>query len=553
MKKQAWIVLTAVLMVWAVLFAACAPKSAVPEGTPEGSAPGMTTAPTPVPTPTPTPAPTHTPTPTPEAVDPFRVEDDVVDSTEDVVLDFYEFLAQCNAAHKAVTQMNYSKAFYNPFTPDFHDTLNLVSEEEANALLNSKRSAPGTVCTKEEALQDVDLLFRLYRSFFGGYAYFGGEEAFDAAEHKIIAKINAYSGTLTVDALSELILGELDFITDRHMNVGEYLLCEYHGMNVTDYYVKDLYFYEDDAGFYTRINGRKWHLQQVGADSAVAGYLKVTVDGEGRLCYMLLLSVRPDDTRLDSRTIQLSRGERMAEKAIVWTDFSQRPLASVSETLEFTDGIPVLKVDLRENGAEVEEAQQERLRQMGPDLLEQDVLILDANSGCGWQSLFDSVDHSSPEVFLYKLSKTAEYLGRRNMPWARGTYGEYVVNQFEGQWGENGTLVFAVQDKTNYSASEDTISDIRAMENVITLGGSTGGTAGPGSSTGQAMVLPNTGLYVHFGASLSMGAGYTEEGYCIDPDIWVEPTKAADAARRLCKFYGIENRADTSVLAPYGD
>jgi hypothetical protein len=179
-------------------------------------------------------------------------------------------------------------------------------------------------------------------------------------------------------------------------------------------------------------------------------------------------------------------------------------------------------------------------------------VILNLNSGCGWQSLFESIDHQIHELTMFKLSKTAEQLGRWNMPWQEGDYGEYVVRYFNGKWGKNDTLVFAVQDRNNYSASESTISDLLSIENVVLVGGSTGGTAGPSGATNQYMVLPKTGLYVSFGASLIINPGYTEDGYCFDPDIWIDPNDAVDAIYRMCQFYGISNGADSSILTKYG-
>ena len=83
------------------------------------------------------------------------------------------------------------------------------------------------------------------------------------------------------------------------------------------------------------------------------------------------------------------------------------------------------------------------------------------------------------------------------------------------------------------------------------VGGSTGGTAGPSGGTNQQMFLPRTGLPVHFGASLMIDPGYTEDGYCFDPDIWIDPDDAVDAIYRMCQFYGISNTADTAALDKY--
>lgn len=483
--------------------------------------------------------------------DQFSQEDDFVESTNDIIIDLSEFIEKQNAAHKAILDTPFTKEFIQTNAPDFHDTLGLVSKDEATALLTSRERE---LCTKDDALQDIDLLFRVFKSFYGSYYFFGGDEAFDAAEEQIIAEITEGPNKIASYELSAIISRNLYFIKDRHMNIGPDLLCETNKIAWHDYYVKNLYFYEDDVGYYTKIQGRKWYLDAVGTDKEICDYLKVTINENGQLCYMLCLATTVNDPRLVTTEITLARGERKAVMPILWTEFNWRPNDSLTETVSVRDGIPLIESEaaaLRNYQPEEYDIQQQRLREMGEDILSQDVMVLNLNSGCGWQSLFESIDHQICSIELYKLSNIADYLGRWNMPWKEAAIGQYAVRNFQGRWGNNDTLVFAVQDRCNYSAAETTIADIHSIENIILVGGITGGTAGPGGGTNQAMVLPNTGLFVHFGASLMITSGYTEDGHCFEPDIWVNPTDAVDAIYRLCNYYGISNTADLSVLDQY--
>lgn len=486
----------------------------------------------------------------PEVVDPFMVEDNVVDSTNDIVIDIYSFINGRNSEHKGYVDKTYTKEFFETCAPDFYDTLDLVSKEEADALLNSEEKSLSSVCTKEQAIDDVDLLFRVLKSFYGPYYYFGGDETFGAAEENIIEEINNFSHPLTGNSLVDIISKNLYFVEDRHMNIGPDLLCEYNDIAAHDFYVKDLFFYEDDIGFYTKIYDRKWYLDSVGSDNNIGDYLKITIDQNGQLCYMLGLAITRNDDRLNIKGITLLRGENEAFLPITWQEFSSRNNANteISETITINDNIPLIEINFWRGADSEFDKQSERTKKLGKPLLKQDVFIIDANSGCGWQSLFDSINHESNSISLYKLSNTANFLGRWNMPWHEGKLGEYYVRISSGRWGRNDTLVFAVQDKNNFSAAEDTIADIRAIENIILVGGSTGGTAGPSGGTNQYMILPNTGLYIHFGASFMIDSGYNEDTFCFEPDIWVNPTDAVDAIYRLCQFYGIENTADTSIL-----
>lgn len=487
--------------------------------------------------------------------DPFSVDDGLVDSTNDIVIDFYEFLNQKNAEHKAVLDTTYSDKWYKQYTPDFHDTLDLVSEEEAKKLLSSTMRGIDEWCTKDDALKDVGLLFRILKSFYGLYYHFGGEEAFDAAEEQILTEIENKPEEFKIAEFAECIAKNLDFVLDRHFGVGNNNnLCDLNNIAVYDFYVKDLYFYQDDIGYFTRINDRKWYLQQVGTDVNFFDYFQITVDEKGQLCYCLLLCEPETGLHTSIHDITLCRGERAVTLPIVWEMYLQRQTGNIgiSEKISTKDNIPLLSVLFGTPTADTDyDDQAERLRVMGEDFLCQDVFIYDFVSGSGCQSLFDSIDHHNVELSLYRFSNLASDLGRWNMPWDLAERGEYGVRYFKGEWGTNDTLVFTVQDKTNFSSASLSIANIRAIENSLTIGGSTGGTVGPGSATNQGMVLYNTGLFVEFGATLQIVAGYTEDGYCIEPDIWCEPKEAAEAAYRICRFYGIENTADTSTLAQY--
>ena len=500
------------------------------------------------------PAPTQTPTEPP--IDPFTVDDGLVDSTNDIVIDFYEFLDQKNAEHKAVLDTTYSDKWYKQYTPDFHDTLDLVSKEEAEKLLSSRvRSPEAWWCSKDDALKDVELLFRVLKSFYGPYYYFGGEEAFDAAEERILAEIENKPEKFKIAEFAECIAKKLDFVLDRHFGVGENNnLCDINNITVYDFYVKDLYFYQDDVGYFTKINDRKWYIQQVGTDANFLDYFQITVDGKGQLCYCLLLCEPKTGLHTSIHDITLSRGERSVTLPIAWKMYLQRANLDlkISEKISTKDNIPLLRVRFGSSTSGTDrDDQAQRLRVMGRDFLSQDVFIYDFVSGSGCQALFDSIRHQNVELSLYRFSNLASDLGRWNMPWDIAGRGEYGVRYFKGIWGKNDTLAFTVQDKTDFSAPSLSIANIRAIENRLTIGGSTGGSVGPGGSINQSMVLYNTGMLVEFGAALQIVAGYTEDGYCIEPDIWYEPREAAEAAYRICEFYGIENTVDTSTLAQY--
>lgn len=496
----------------------------------------------------------------------FEVDDGLVDSTNDIVIDFYEFLDQKNAEHKAELDKTYSDEFIKANTPDFYDTLDLVSKEEAEKLLNTPRGMSYEITTKEAALKDIDLLFRIFKCYFGAYFYHGGDEFFGTVKEKMIQQIQNGPDTLSLEELAGIISGNLYFVRDRHMHIGDKTVCDYNYVSLYDFCVKDLYFYQDDIGYYTRINERKWYLQQVGNDTSILDYLQITVDEKGQLCYCILLCEPKNGAHLEISEITLSRGARTATKEIEWSMFETRDSRMINETTTVKNNIPLLSVGfwVPGTGQDANKAEEQcmRMSRIGRAYFTQDVFIFDFVSGSGGYEMFESIPHASSEFIAYRLSQLAEDLGMWNRPWNGHPIGPYYIPLHEttgkgqyatyykpGLWGENDTIAFTVQDKTNFSASEWHILEARTIENVLTIGGSTGGTSDNGA--GHNMVLYNTGLGIELADSLGNGGTGELNDLCIKPDIWCEPDEAAEAAYRICEFYGIKNTADTSALAQY--
>lgn len=513
------------------------------------------------------PAPTQAPAKLPAA---FEIDDDLLDSTNDIVIDFYEFLHEKEEEHKAALNLPYSDEFMEEHTPDFYDTLNLVSSEEIEKLQNTPMRMSYEKATKAAALKDVDLLFRIFESYYGAYFYYGGKEFFDPVKETIIEEIKNGPDTLTLDELACIIAGNLDFNRDRHMHIGEHNVCEYNNVTVYDFFVKDLYFYQDDLGYYTIVNDRKWYLQQVGNNEKILDYLQITVDENGQLCYCLLLCEPKNGEHLNIHEITLSRGDRTAAMPIAWTKFSPRKNDHIiQEVTTIQNNIPSLNIRYstppitREEDRKNCNEQWARVTQMKQDYFAQDVFIFDCISGNATIPLFESIPHSSTEFIAFRLSQLAEALKldvpwnvkystyQNNQPHFAGTVekGQYSYLRIRGLWGANDTLIFTVQDKHNFSQSEADIHKIRAIENCLTIGGSTGGEFGRGG--GSTVVLYNTGLSVELAESFGYGGTRALSDPCVKPDIWCEPDEAAEAAYRICEFYGIKNTADTSALAQY--
>ena len=70
--------------------------------------------------------------------------------------------------------------------------IDVNSENFTDEELKTMSSSGYENVTKSEAKEDVETLFRLLKSSYAGYTYFGGDEAFGKAKNEIMNNIDAF-------------------------------------------------------------------------------------------------------------------------------------------------------------------------------------------------------------------------------------------------------------------------------------------------------------------------------------------------------------------------
>lgn len=463
--------------------------------------------------------------------------------------EFQSNLKLWNKEHKTLATDYYTNLDVAAWTKSLKESSDLVSEEECKALLNTKRENPrnSVLISVEQAREDTDLLFRLFKSFYGAYEFFGGDEVFVPATEKALAEIEKYGTQISTKALNEILLENFSFIVDGHMSIGDTRICDYNGMNIEDYYLDGYYFDKDDLGYYSENAGQRYYLVSVLDDPDVDKYMKVTIDGEGRLCYMVLISVNSNSPLLVKPELVVHTENTETVYSFSWKKFVKRATNQSKYSCKITldDNIPCIRI--RGNNAS-DDLDTGHVQKLGDKINKQNVAIIDVYGNLGYRYIFGLGQLYENNIECFKLSKTAERLGKKNMPWHQGSINSYFVRIFTPEFKRNKSIRFVIQDRNNFSALEGTVIAYRSVENTIFVGGRTGG--GQICATNQQMVLPNSRLYVHMGATLVLSLGKTEsiDGVGLEPDIWVNPIEAEDAIRRLCSYYQIENNVDTSAL-----
>ncbi len=468
---------------------------------------------------------------------------------------FEEFLANLNTTREEASRHHYTYESAAAYLKDFKNTLNLVSDAEVKAL-NTPREPIQSV-SKSGALSDVDLLFRLLKAFYASYEYFGGDAAYNKAKDAVIQAINNNnSAAVSTDWLARTICRNLAFMIDGHAAIGDYELCDFNNQRPFDYYVKGLYFYLDDGGYYTRVNKAKAYLSAVGTDQNVADYLRVSVDDAGRLCYILSISEVRNGSKLKIKSIQLNAKGQSSARSIAWTQFQIRDWSRSAwyNTISLHDGIPYVAISNMDNTGQRDDELEKTFLSMHSLTGTQDVVIYNIlTTGSGRYAVCGENIPIGNEMSNYKVSNVLIWSGKRNYP-QETPVGQYAIRNFKANWQADDTLKFILQDYHNGSAHEDYLSGLKSVENTVFVGGRSSGKQITGGN--HAFYLPNSHLIARFGMFLGFqNNGSTENFDAIghEPDIWISAEDAADALYRLCKFYGIENGADLSKIrtAPY--
>ena len=113
-------------------------------------------------------------------------------------------------------------------------------------------------------------------------------------------------------------------------------------------------------------------------------------------------------------------------------------------------------------------------------------------------------------------------------------------SSLEGAWAERSGPVFVLQDKGTGSAGEATVLRFHAAADTLTVGGLTCGAYLAGNNID--LYLPHSGLHCRIGTSLIANeTNENRDGVGYLPDLWVEPSTALDAVKRLIDYYGLNS------------
>ena len=428
-----------------------------------------------------------------------------------------QFLSQTDEQHQSsVTQGSHPDLTAYPY-PD-----GLAGTYDPQSPWYLEAGEGKSTLTAQEATEDAEAFFQLLHDFYGGYGYFGGDQAFQPALEQVLSEL---SGKTKVSDKSlqqslESVLGPL--ILDGHFAINGHFLCAAQRLNM--YYVPDLWLDEEQAADMDPL------------------YVKRTIGPDGALswCFAALSSDGSDlpETLGDYTDLDWTLAE--AAPGVGSTVYERRE----------TDGLTVLVNQVLSDVGTEGDSWYERMDQLnefagsGESYRGLPVFVIDLRGNIGgqpafarrWFEGFAGTAPSPCRSTLIRWSPLNGYMEALGYEVPEQP-GASVIQDSEGTWVNNDSIIFCLTDYATASAGEWFVGDLRTMEHVVFVGSNTCGATL--MTNNQTYYLPHSGLPVSFGTSLMLTPDGNQEEMGFQPDLWVPPQDALEAVSRLCGYYGL--------------
>lgn len=371
-----------------------------------------------------------------------------------------------------------------------------------------------SILSAQEAGEDIDAAFNLLHDLYGGYHYFGGDEAFAPLRETVLSQL--YDGErYTTRELKALLQEALSpVLQDGHFAIGGTLLLKERQRM---FFVPDVYFDEIDR-----------------VDPA---YVKRTIDPEGKLTYCFAALSK------DGKDLPTAVGTYDALEWIPAEDV-QIGAEPVAYQKSERDGLTFLTCQSMDTYF------QEPLSEFahsGAEYQALDSFVIDLRGNQGgspyycreWLTGFLGQKPQSREAIAIRWPDTGGFHGLLGYTTPK-TPGCYTIHSSDGLWNENSSTIFCLMDGQTASAAEWFVEYLHTLGHVVFVGSNTRGMMLIGGNF--TYYLPNSGLDIYFGTGLHLYQdGDNLDGVGQQPDLWVNPTEAADAVLNMWKYYSKES------------
>jgi len=445
-----------------------------------------------------------------------------------------------------------------------------TSEEVKHLIEYSKPES--RLLSIDEALEDVDCLFKIFKYEYGGYVYFGGDEVFEQAKENIVSEINKES-EISITKLEEIIANELMFINDGHLRIGNVRINEKFQKK---YYSNEkIGFKEDSKGFYTLVDGKKKYLETINNDVNVEMYMKLSIDERGHLVHYIGLN-KEDGPVIEKIPIKYMADDASVDEVIDLfraTTTANHKKATFEEIL--LNDTPV--ITLRRFDDVGDETFMKDFVESGHKYKDEKALVIDLRGNSGGSSMWGEfwfenytgypVQQGGAKILrfgplhkqfnsLYLHDNHTSYLNKYNMPelneFAKKYYDSikdvmnddslnYQLIEREYQVVDNGSIIFVLIDKRVGSSAEDFVLNLKTTNNVVVVGSNTYGCSDVLSMINLYLPNSRTNVFLGFSLDIKQEEPHFFDGVGLEPDIWLANSTMLERVLKLIESETIEN------------
>lgn len=426
-------------------------------------------------------------------------------------------------------------------------TIDLLSDDEIKALVTNHPTRQSV--SRDDALADVDLLFRALHNAYAAYYYFG-EDKFDAAEAEVKAWVQKQK-TVNVEKLGQTINTALQFVQDAHFAIrpGEENVKQQKAWY--SYIGTEQRFFKDDSGYYRMIDGEKWYVDSLSNKSSE---MSPVLRANGSLGYAPTLLCHGKAGSSDTITLRNGDGVTRTDK-IVWKaneslldDTWDRSSACYRYLEE--NGILYLSIRLFDNRRFADTVLPEYAAS-GSKAKNCKLVIYDLRSNGGgddryartWTQNFTGAKSVEPKVASgNRGSKLGNAAGFNWM-----SVGIFDGGVSRGNWLPNDIPVIVLMDSRCGSSGESAMTFAKTMDHVIVVGSNSAGYQLCGNVHDYS--LPRTGITACFGVSLSFYGSMDNVDYKgYEPDLWCNPKTALQSVLNMVERYDLGSAEGVAAL-----
>lgn len=426
-------------------------------------------------------------------------------------------------------------------------TIDLLSDDEIKALVTNHPTRQSV--SRDDALADIDLLFRALHNAYAAYYYFG-EDKFDAAEAEVKAWVQKQK-TVNVEKLGQTINTALQFVQDAHFSIrpGEENVKQQKAWY--SYIGTEQGFSKDDSGYYRMIDGEKWYVDSLSNKSSE---MSPVLRANGSLGYAPTLLCHGKAGSSDTITLRNGDGVTRTDK-IVWKaneslldDTWDRSSACYRYLEE--NGILYLSIRLFDNRRFADTVLPEYAAS-GSKAKNCKLVIYDLRSNGGgddryartWTQNFTGAKSVEPKVAAgNRGSKLGNAAGFNWM-----SVGIFDGGVSRGNWLPNDIPVIVLMDSRCGSSGESALTFAKTMDNVIVIGSNSAGYQLCGNVYDYS--LPCTGITACFGVSLSFYGSMDNVDYKgYEPDLWCNPKTALQSVLNIVERYDLGSAEGVAAL-----